>query len=538
MNQPLRPRLSPPALSPPALAAPAFGALAAGLLAACGGAPSGDRPAAPADRSAEAKPAKSEAAREGALRLTVYSGDYEALAGVRAASAGMPGYALVERPLRESLKRGANALEESPLPPSMDVEAATLVPRTPGVGVIAQRYIAAVSGAQNVMSGAIGRKVAVEHTSGGAKQTDSGVLLATGDGLTLALDDGRVKVIRNYDSFSLIDNEGALPRRSSLRWTVEAAQAGDADFVLSYPMGGLAWRAEYQATLAPGAGCTLALDGAALVANRSGRGFDRARLSLVAGEPNRQRGVQLETIQVTGARMAYADAAAPAPAPPMPVERAAGEYHAYDLPQPVDLRNGGTERIALFPRNGAVKCERIYALDAAGVGWEPPTPLLDRNYSGQTGDLPVLSKVEFVNDKPAGLGLPLPAGRVRAFDGDDFLGESRLEHTPAGAEIKLELGKVFDLSAKREATAFQLDRTGRTMTESFAIEIKNAKKTPATVRVTEPLPRWSDWEIVSSSLPAKKKDAHRAQFEVAVPAQGDTKLTYTVRYRWPQDVKP
>ncbi|NNC24591.1 hypothetical protein HKX41_10655, partial [Salinisphaera sp. USBA-960] len=125
-----------------------------------------------------------------------------------------------------------------------------------------------------------------------------------------------------------------------------------------------------------------------------------------------------------------------------------------------------------------VKCERIYALDSGGIGWEPPTPLIDRGQNGQTGELPVLSKVEFVNDKAAGLGLPLPAGRVRVFDGGDFLGEARLQHTPAGAEIKLELGKVFDLSAKREATDFRLDRTGRTMTESFAITIKNAKKTP------------------------------------------------------------
>ncbi|SDX05364.1 DUF4139 domain-containing protein [Lysobacter enzymogenes] len=523
MNQPLR------------LLAPA---LAAGLLAACGGAPSGDRPAAASGPQAgDAKASKPSPAHDGALRLTVYSGDYEALANVRAASAGMPGYALVERPLRESLKRGANALEEAPLPPSIDVEAATLTPRTPGVGVIAQRYVAAVAGAQSIMSGAVGRKVAVEHTAGGAKQTDSGVLLAAGDGLTLALDDGRIKVIRNYDSFSLVDNEGALPRRSSLQWTVEAAQAGDAEFVLSYPMGGLAWRAEYQATLAPGTGCALALDGAALVANRSGRGFDAAKLSLVAGEPNRQRGAALDRIEVTASRMVYAEAAA-APAPPMPVERAAGEYHAYDLPQAVNLRDGGSERIALFPRNEAVKCERIYALDSGGIGWEPPTPLIDRGQNGQTGDLPVLSKVEFVNDKAAGLGLPLPAGRVRVFDGGDFLGEARLQHTPAGAEIKLELGKVFDLSAKREATDFRLDRTGRTMTESFAITLKNAKKTPATVRVVEPLPRWSDWEIVSSSLPAAKKDAHSAQFEVPVPAAGETRLTYTVRYRWPQDVKP
>lgn len=518
-----------------------FTTLAVSLLAACGGAPSGAPPAAPAngnDTGAGARQARAPAAADGATRLTVYSGDYEALAGVRAASAGMPGYALVERPLRESLKRGANALQETPLPPSIDVEAATLTPRTPGVGVVAQRYIAAVAGAQNVMGAAIGRKVAVEHTSGGAKQTDNGVLLAAGDGLTLGLDDGRVKVIRNYDSFSLLDSEGVLPRQSSLQWTVEATQAGAAEFVLSYPMGGLAWRAEYQATLAPGAGCTLALDGAALVANRSGRGFDNARLSLVAGEPNRQRGsVQAEYVALPALPMAAADAAAPPP-PPTPVERAAGEYHAYDLAQPVTLRDGSSERIALFPRNAAVKCERIYSLDADGVPWEPPTPLIDRSYYGQTGDLPVSSKVEFVNDRSAGLGLALPAGRVRAFDGSDFLGESRLEHTPAGAEIKLSLGKVFDLTAKREATAFQLDRSGRTMTESFEIVLKNAKKTEATVRVTEPLPRWSDWEIVSSSLPAKKQDARHARFEVPVPAQGETKLTYTVRYRWPQDVKP
>lgn len=512
-------------------------ALAASALAACGGAPSGG-PAATAARDAGAKAPASAPAQDGALRLTVYSGDYEALAGVRAPSAGMPGHALVERPLRQALKRGANAMEESPLPPSMDVEAATLVARTPGVGVTAQRYVAAVSGAQNVMSGAIGRKVAVEHTSGGAKQTDSGVLLAAGDGLTLALDDGRIKVIRNYDSFSLVDNEGALPRRSALQWTVEAAQAGDADFVLSYPLGGLAWRAEYQATLAPGEGCTLALDGAALVANRSGRSFDGARLSLVAGEPNRQRNYGIEPPPLPAPMEAIAADAAAAPAPPMPVERTAGEYHAYELPQPVDLRNGGSERVALFPRNAAVKCERLYAIETGGVNWFAGTPLLMRDLHSETGDVPVLSKVEFANDRAAGLGLPLPAGRMRVFDGGDFLGESRLEHTPAGAEIKLELGRVFDLTAKREPTNFRLDRTGRTMTESFAIVIKNAKQAPATVRVVEPLPRWTDWEIVSSSLPAKKKDARNAQFDVPVPAQGETELTYTVRYRWPQDVKP
>lgn len=507
-------------------------------LAACSAAPSGTGSAKSA--GADAPSDKSASAANGAsTKLTVYSGGYEALANTQGASVGMPGYALVERPLRFKLKNGRNDVSEQSLPPAMDIEAALLQPQGSGVSVIGQRYVSAVAGAQNVIVVAIGRKVSVEHTAGGAKQTDSGVLISANNGLTLALDDGRIKVIRSYDSFSLIDNDNLLPRQSSLQWTVNADQAGDAEFLLSYPMGGMAWRAEYLATLAPGGGCKLALDGAALIANRSGGAFNGARLSLVAGEPNRSGNAGLDQIQLTGARVqsdSYAGIAA-AP-PPMPVERAAGEYHAYDLPQTVTLADGSTERIALFPRNGAVACERIYSFASADNDWQPPRPLIDREYHGPTGELPVMSKVEFTNDKASGLGLPLPAGRVRVFDGGDFLGESALGHTPANAPIKLELGKVFDLSGKREATAFKLDRTGRTITESFAITLKNAKKHPATVRVTEPLPRWADWEIVSSSLPSKKKDARHAEFDVAVPADGETKLTYTVRYRWPQDVKP
>jgi hypothetical protein len=76
------------------------------------------------------------------------------------------------------------------------------------------------------------------------------------------------------------------------------------------------------------------------------------------------------------------------------------------------------------------------------------------------------------------------------------------------------------------------------MTESFAVTLRNAKKTDATVTVVEPLPRWSDWEIVASSVPASKRDAQHAEFAVPVPAGGETVLTYSVRYRWPEGMKP
>lgn len=501
-------------------------------LAACSAerAPDTAEPLPPAT-PAEATSA-GDTAQRGITELTVYSGDYEALAGIEHASLGMPGYALVARPLQYTLKPGRNAISVGDVPPAMDIEAALLRPQSPGVTIESQRFVAALSGSRDVMSQMLGNRVTVEHTVGGAKQTDSGMLLAANDGLTLGLADGRVKVIRDYDNFSVIDGTRLLPQQAALQWTVAAKAAGAADFLLSYPMGGMAWRAEYLATLATGDECRLNLDGAALVANRSGLAFEQASLTLVAGEPNRERRVLPPDAQQERFAMAAADAAA------MPVERTSGEYHAYQIPGTTRIGNGATERVALFAQRPAIACERGYVVDAGGPEWQPPQPMLDPGFRGQTGTLPVVAAVAVANTKAAGLGRPMPAGRVRVFDGKDFLGESRLQHTAEGAEIRLEVGKAFDLGAERENTAFQVDRAGRTITESFAITLRNAKPADVVITVVEPLPRWSDWELVASSVPGAKKDARHAQFDVPVPAGGETRLTYTVRYRWAQGVSP
>ncbi|UNK49451.1 DUF4139 domain-containing protein [Lysobacter sp. S4-A87] len=498
-----------------------------------GAAGSTAHPSAPSAPSPASQQAEGDDAAQ--TRLTVYSGGYDQLANSDVPQAGMPGYALVDRRLDRALKQGENAIAADDVPPSMDVEAAALRPLTAGIGIVGQRYIAALSGTDDVLAQAIGNKVTVEHTAGGAKQTDTGTLLSAGDGLTLALDDGRIKVIRNYDSFSLVDAQSRLPRHAALQWTVTAPRAGDAQFQLSYPMGGMAWRAEYLATLAKGDGCRLALDGAALIANRSGVTFDDATVSLVAGEPNVER-MQAPRGRVAMDRMEMASPAAPPP--PMPTVRESGEYHAYDLPGRVRVAHGSNERVPLFAPRPSISCERAYVVEADGGGWEPPQPVIAPSFRGATGMLPVTTTVTVSNSKEAGLGQPLPAGRVRTFVDGDFLGESMLPHTATGEEIRLQVGKAFDLRAKREPKDFRLDRAGRTITETFELTLTNGKKTAATIRVIEPLPRWSDWELVASSVPGKKKDAQHAQFEVPVAAGNETTLTYTVRYRWSKDVTP
>jgi hypothetical protein len=487
-------------------------------------------PAATPSKSAQ----KGDATASGITRLTIYSGDYAALSGTQAAQPGMPGYALVERPLHYTLTAGLNAVSATSAPPAMDIEAATLRARSAGVQVESQRYVAPLAGTGDLLAQVIGQRITVEHTAGGAKQTDTGVLLAADDGLTLALGDGRVKVIHDYDNFSIVDGATLLPQQAELQWTVRAEQGGDADFLLSYPMGGLAWRAEYLATLADGDACRLALEGAALVANRAGVTFADAHLTLIAGEPNRVQPGPRPYM----ARGAAFDMATAAPQAGMPEQRTSGEYHAYELPGTTAIRSGAIQRVPLFPRRPDIACERAYVVDAGVPQWQPPRPLTAPDQRGTTGELPVAATVSVRNTKDAGLGQPLPAGRVRVYEGRDFLGEAELGHTAAGAEVRLEVGKAFDIGAEREATDLAIDRGGRTITESFVITLNNAKKTDVEVRVIEPLPRWSDWEIVRSSVPSRRKDARQAEFAVTVPAGGETRLTYTVRYRWPEGVNP
>lgn len=510
-------------------------AVTALLLGACT-ADDGDAPAArPAPPATAAEGGDEQQAPAGNTRVTIYSGDYDVLAAGQ--GGGQAGHALVQRDLRFELKAGANRVAIGEFPLGIDVAATSLRPATPGVTVGAQRFMAPLAGAQDVFARATGRRVAVDHTSGGARQTDSGILVAVGDGVTLALSDGRYKVIREFDSLSVIDTTDLPGAEPQLRWDVQAQQAGPAGFLFEHPTAGLAWRAEYVGRIAeaadPAGACELALTGYAMIVNHSGTRFDDAALTLVAGEPNRE----------PPARKYARTAAAAAPPMPemaqasMPEERRSGEYHAYDLPGRTDLANGGLERVPLFAPVPAVACERRYETQPALQPWLPPRPLVEPGFNGSTGTQPVAAVVEFENTADAGLGRALPEGRVRMFDGEAFLGESSLSHTPEGADIRLEVGTAFDLTAERERMRFDLDRTGRTMTESFQVTLANAGDEDATIIVAEPMPRWSDWEVTASSMPATRRDAQHAEFEVPVPANGETVLTYTVRYRWPAGMR-
>jgi hypothetical protein len=66
--------------------------------------------------------------------------------------------------------------------------------------------------------------------------------------------------------------------------------------------------------------------------------------------------------------------------------------------------------------------------------------------------------------------------------------------------------------------------------ESFAIQLRNHKTTDAVVRVVEHLQRGRNWAILESSHPYEAKGSDVIQFTVGVPKDGETTVTYTVRY--------
>lgn len=457
--------------------------------------------------------------------LTVYSGDFEAVSQSEP-QAGGPGYALVERRLPVS----GSEVSVTGLPRALDASSIVVTPPG-GATVRGQRFDFGVAGQDDLLRSALGSTVSVEQAVGDQRQVHTGVLLAAGNGLTLRMPDGRIKVLSSYSGFEL----GALPAGASTEPTLVVSLSGASrgEMRVDFATAGLAWRAEYVLRVrGQGKACRMDLDGAAMVVNRSGTDFRDASLTLVAGEPNRERG---QAMQAPMARMVKAEmmAADGAVAP-----QASGEYQAYRLPNRGDLPHGSVSRLPLVAPAADVPCERRYETSAMLGDWRPPFPILDENFNAGDGQKqPVQATVRFDNEKSAGLGLPLPAGRVRMFTGNDFLGESAMPHTPAGQDVALVAGNAFDLGAERTRESFQLDRAGRTMTETVKLELSNAKAEAVTIRVNERLGRWTGWEVEDSTVPAQRRDAQTVGFDVPVPAGGKATLRYTVRYRWAADVK-
>jgi hypothetical protein len=331
--------------------------------------------------------------------------------------------------------------------------------------------------------------------------------------------------------FPALANDSVL--KPTLTWRLSATAPVKFNAELSYLTDGMSWKAAYN-LIAPEKGDNLDLVGWVTFENNSGKEFDNANVKLMAGNVNK-----IQSPQPMYARAA-AMAVMAAEGPPAVTEKSFDEFHLYTLTQPVTLHDRETKQVE-FIRATNVKASTLYVYDGASLdnfrGWDPVAIRTNPDYGTQSNKKVWVMR-EFKNSTENGLGLALPAGRVRFYRSDDtdhsvqFVGENNLDHTPEGEVVRLFTGDAFDLVGERQRTDYQLDNRNGQAAESFAITLRNHKKDPVEIRVVEHLYRWNNWQITAKSDDFTKTDAQTIEFRVTLQPEQEKVITYTAQYNW------
>jgi hypothetical protein len=360
-----------------------------------------------------------------------------------------------------------------------------------------------------------------------------GQLLSGSQGtIILRTESGEVIVVSPDDirDIKFPDLPEGLITRPTLRWLVQAASAGEQQVELTYLAGGMSWTADYIVVLGT-ENTSLDLNGWVTVNNTSGTAYHDAQLKLVAGDVNRiqpattiTRGMALPTTTPMGTLE--------------PVQqREFFEYQLYEIPRPVTIGNRETKQIE-FVTGADVPAHTFFVYDASTPFYGYGYAIYDQYY-GNTSITTVSNYLEFSTGEEDGLGADLPAGRIRVYQEDIdgaalLIGENRIDHTPEGEDVTIYLGNAFDLVGERVQTDFRLV-SSNVIQETYEIRLRNRKDDETVeIRVPERLFRWSNWEILSSSHDYEKTAAHSIEYRVEVPPQGETVITYTVQYTFPE----
>lgn len=395
-----------------------------------------------------------------------------------------------------------------------------------GTAVLEQNYEYDIVGTHKLMQKYLDQAIELVTQDGSEYQ---GTLLSGADDVILQDATGGVTVVRldQIQQFNFPELPEGLITRPTLVWLLEAGQGGDQNVEVTYMTGGINWAADYVVQLNED-DTALDLNGWITLDNRSGATYSDAKLKLVAGDVN-----VIQKVMVTADRGMAFEEAMPA-APPPVAEREFFEYHLYDVQRPVTVRDNQTKQIE-FTSATDVPAEKFFVYDGApGLGFYG-YGIPDPGYGTYSNpDVNIYLQIE--NEEESGLGIPLPAGRVRVYKADvdgslQFVGEDQIDHTPKDETLRLLLGNAFDIVGERRQTDFQ--QLGRdVIEESFEITVRNHKDEDVEVRVVEHLFRWNEWEIVQESAGHTKLDQGSVEWRLPVPADGESTLTYTVRYEF------
>src|SRR5450631_2047435 len=337
--------------------------------------------------------------------------------------------------------------------------------------------------------------------------TNGGVVLKIGQRIEVLRDDGLpVRVIFN----KVPDN---LRARPTLSVSIIGAHAGTRRATLSYLTPGLGWKADYVA-LYNESDAKMDVQGWGTLTNSSGTTYDNAQTLLVAGSPR----------QEDGATNKYR----PPPRRTLQTPRTEsgnrerlGDYYLYPLAERTTIANLQTKQVSFLDVHG-VPAEHGYEFRNRWLGTTETPQSAKSIYS-------------FSTSAHAGLGDQLPAGILRFYMRDkrgdpQFIGESRIDHTPMGSTLSLATGDAFDVKVRAV-----VDKRTRLNTfdwqSDMRYELTNALPRPVTVKLLQE-GLWGDSRITAESIKSTRRSAEVAEWAVTVPANGKASLTASFETRY------
>ena len=338
---------------------------------------------------------------------------------------------------------------------------------------------------------------------------------------------------RDHDitEIKLFELKTGLITKPTLIWQLNTNRAGDHDVQVSYQTDNITWRADYTLVVNKNESAADLSSWVTLV-NESGAAYPDAKLKLVAGDVRRLRRNQPrpENFYARGAVAAGGFG-----------EKPLFEYHLYTLARPTSIGNNSTKQIELFPARTNIPCSKMYVYDGFEPQFFPASIDTNRDVRGRM-NTKVDVYVQLQNTEKNGLGIPLPAGRIRVYTRDDadqdqaggaleFVGEDKIDHTPRDESVLIRVGSAFDITGERRRTNFATP-DNHTLTESFEIKLRNHKSEPVRVVVKEKLSRGAGWEITASSDKFEKQDAATVHIPVDIKPNEEKTVTYTVKYTW------
>jgi hypothetical protein len=427
--------------------------------------------------------------------------------------------ALIEHVRPLSLSEGRHRIEFTGV--SAEIMSQTVSFAGAGLTIIEQNFDYDLLTPEKLMEKAVGQRVRIVRTNPGTGEEteETAEVLSTVGGVVLKIGD-RIEVLREDGIPARVIFDEVPPNlRASPTLSVlaNAAAAVNGDVTLAYLTRGLSWSADYVAVFEEAQG-NLALQGWITLTNNSGTTFANASAQLVAGDIN-VVGSEAEWWQVYNVRRNNAN-----------VRRAGVEtsdreqladYYVYPLAVETTIANNQTKQVSFL------SAERV----RADRGYEQTF------YSFFSQDEPVSAevRVRFANSSAGGLGDQLPSGVVRVYARDargqpQFVGEDRIGHTSAGSELALKIGDAFDVTI--QPTLRQTTRASRRETDyDMSYLVRNARAEPVTVTIRQDS-LWRFNEVVAESLEGRRTDADSFAWDVPVPANGETELTFTIRQSW------